>query len=160
MCSLSPLKVSRCEVKQENHVHVSGMYFDCPLAASTVKSSGGSRPNSSESISHRFYCTYCSFFCLCFLTWQFVQNRRRHLLEPWVICMSLIAIAFSRCGYPCGCSRAGACCCSAEGSRTKHDLFTVLCCTMCFTYNNRWFVLFDDAKNGAKAFFWCLQSNF
>lgn len=27
----------------------------------------------------------------------------------------------------------------------KHDLFTVLCCTVCFTYNNPGFLLFDGA---------------
>ena len=50
--------------------------------------------------------------------------------------------------WPC---RSGACRCSAEGSRMRHDLFTVLCCAMCFTYSNSWFLLSDDAENEAGA---------
>lgn len=33
----------------------------------------------------------------------------------------------------------------------RHDLFTVLCHAMCFTYNNSRFLLFDGAGNEAGA---------
>lgn len=47
---------------------------------------------------------------------------------------------------------SSACCCSAEGSRMKHDLFTLLCCAVCFTYNNPWFLLFDGAGMALERF--------
>lgn len=122
----------------KNTVHVAGMYFNCPLAASAVK------PSAPQIVQEGFVTVFAQAFFL-FLVPAFCSKDKVSV----AICVAngalsylhvLIAITFSWCGCPCGRCRTARAVVVQRGSRARHDLFTVPCCTMCFTYTTSWFL--------------------
>lgn len=97
------------------------MHFNWPLPASVVKSLWKQLP--------KLFSSHFSFRLL-----TDCPKSALTLSELCVIRMSLIA--FFTAWFSLWMQEGGACCCSAESGRMSHDLFTVLCCAMCFTYNN------------------------